>query len=233
VVDELAGQYDAAGLPVLFLEQNVYTPVGNRIDRYHDARGEVACGVPWVIVESGLGVTCGREDFAVAYRALVDDALARPALADVWARYRRFGDSVEVTADVTNRSGHSLGFGHWPTVNALVYERASVVHTGRFVRAASQTELVDDLPDGATAHVSLVLANVPVANWSKATVVVIADYRPEPGQARFASLQSAIAVEVTATPTHGPTATQVATPTPGPTFPPDSPKAFLPFALRN
>jgi len=244
VIDELAQSYDAMGAPVLFLEQNVYDPQGIRIDRYHDARGGVACGVPWVIVDSGYGVTCGYQAFREHYRGLVDAALAHPAGAEIAAQYRRSNNNIAVEATVTNRSGRTIGFDDWATIHALVYEHAHVVHTDRFVRAATQTELVEDLADGASQTVSLVLASVPVQNWDEASVVVIFDYRPDQTQSRFEALQSAIAVEVTPTPTVTPTqptatpSPTVATSTPSPTIelptlPPNAPRIYLPFAAAG
>lgn len=221
----MAREYAAAGLPVVFLEQDVYRPHGVRLDRFHDAWGSSACGVPWVIVDSGFGVTCGREtDYEVAYGRMIDEALERPALAEVEAWYERSDDDVIVRARVTNRTGGTLSFANWAVVNAIVWERAHVVHTDRIVRAASQAELTRDLPDDASETVSIVLADVPVVYWDRAEVLVIFDYRPEPTEARFESLQAAVALRGMPSPTPSPTAR--------PTLPPDAPRAFLPITVR-
>jgi len=189
----LAASYDQAGQPVFFLEQHVDRPVGNRIERWWDARSGVSCVVPLVIVDSGFRVTCGPEDFETVYRGLVDQALANPPAGDVTATYRRVGNGLSVAVKVTNRSGVALGNANFATVNVLVFERVKVVHTNRFVRAAGQTDITTDQPDGRTAYYDVWLNDVPVADWSKATVIVLVDYMANPASGRFVSLQAAVA----------------------------------------
>jgi hypothetical protein len=176
---------------VLFLEQNVDAPLGNRIDRWWEARNGETCGVPWVIVDSGFRVTCGAEDFASVYHKLVDAALANPPAAAVSATYRRADPALDVTVEVTNHSPVALGNRNWATVNVLVFERAHVVHTDRFVRAVGQTALLTDLAPGRKGLYNVHLDSVPVTDWARATVVVLVDYQPASGP--FLALQAAVA----------------------------------------
>jgi len=216
----------------VFLEHNVYQPLGNRVDRFHDAVGNSACGVPLVLVDSGARFTCGNVDFEAVYPELVRQAMALPPLADIEAVYARDGNNVDVDVALTNRTGITLGYANWTTVNVMVYELARVVQTSRMVRAAAYSELPGDLPDGQTARTSVRLEDVPVTNWARAHVIVLADYRPEPMQARFWSLQASVAREAVSTATPTASATPAVTATPAPTFPPGSPRVFLPLALR-
>lgn len=199
----------------------MYAPSGNRLDRWYDVIGDVSCGVPWVVIDSGFRFSCGYVDFASTYRTLADQAMANPPSADVTAAYRRVDDDVTVFVDVTNRAGRAIGFSDWATVSAMVFERVRVVHTGRYVRAAAYTELLEPLPDGATGSYTVRLEDVPVASWDRVGVAVVVDYRPDPNQTRFEALQSALAVEVQPTPT------------PYPTLAPGSPRAFLPLLVST
>ena len=205
---------------MLFLEQNVYRPVGNRIDRFYDARGTRTCGVPWVIVDSGLRYTCGYEDFTKRYRTLVTEAMSTPAEAEIEGWFLRTDNDLRVHVEVTNRTGRTLGFANWPTINVLVYEEARVYQTRRFVRAAAQLDVDGLIPDGMSTAADIELLDVYAKDWAKAHVIALFDYRPEPTESRFVSAQ---AVEVT----EG----VPPTPSPVPTFASDTPKVFLPLAI--
>lgn len=178
---------------MLFLEHDVYHPAGDRLERWYDAEGGRSCGVPWVIIDSGFRVTCGRQNFAIVYRHLVDEALANPPTADVRATYELSDSNVVITAEVTNWSGLALGATNHGTVNALVFERLKVVHTERFMRAGTQKDIVPDLPHGQTGTYVLTLRDVPVADWARSTVIVLVDYRPTADVTRYEALQAAIA----------------------------------------
>jgi hypothetical protein len=207
---------------VVLLEHDVYNPAGIRLERFYDARGTQSCGVPWVMVDSGYTFACGAMDFATVYRAMIDDALTRPPEADIQGSYERITDDVRVHVRLTNHTGRMLSFANWTTVNALVWEDAKVGRTSRFVRGGSQVDLPDNFADGATMNVDVLVANVPVADWAKAHVLVIADYRPEPTESRYVSLQAAELQPLVPN-----------TPVPLPTFPPGSPRILLPVSLNH
>jgi hypothetical protein len=212
------------GAAILFLEQNVFEPKGNRIDRYDAAAGKRSCSVPWVIVDSGWRYSCGQVDFVTEYRQMVDEALTRPAEAEITGHYVRAGNNVRVHVRVTNRSGRALTFDEWPTVGAIVYERTRVIYTSRFVRAATQQEFPADLVDGASLEMDLIVAAVPVEDWTRAHVIVIVDSRPDTAAERYVSLQAAELRDLAA---------PTPTPRPLPTFPPGSPRIHLPVAVRD
>jgi hypothetical protein len=216
VVDQLAQEYGQARDPVLFLEHNVNSPPGNRIDRWRAAADpRRTCYVPLVLIDGGWRHTCGQEDFRAVYASLVNQALQRPAGADITAHFTRAGNHLDVWARVANGSGVPLGRANDATVNVLVVERTRVVHTLRFVRAAASIALPLDLAPGLTGTYRVQLDNVPVARWDRAFVVVLVDYRPDAAATRYEALQSAIAVEPPPpSPTPPPTATSAATMTP-------------------
>lgn len=218
-MEQVANEFEASGAPAVFLEQDLNRPVGVRLDRFDAAVGTQVCAVPWVIVDSGWGHSCGRVDYANEYRRMVTEALSQPPLAELEGSYVRIGDDLRVDVRLTNRTGRTLSFSSWTTVNVIVYERVRVIYTTRTVRGATQTDLDGNLIDGATASLHLIVPNVPVEDWDKAHVIALADYRPEPTQARFVSLQ---AVEL-----HEPGPPPTAPPLP--TFPPGSPRLHLPI----
>jgi hypothetical protein len=247
VVDQLANEYGRAGKNVLFVEQHVDRSVGNRIDRWWDAyTGFPELGVPLVMVESGYRFTCGSEDYREKYTQMVDAALMRPAEAEIFAGYYRDGNNLQITAEVTNWSGRTLNLDNYATVNVLVYERARVVHTNRFVRAATAQAVIYDLPHGETQSFYLEVRNVPVAEWRLARVVVMVDYRPDTASTTYDMLQAVEAVvgaPPTRTPPATPTIPRTSTPTltssPGPTITPGpSPTSipgvpiYLPFSAQ-
>jgi len=210
-----------AGKPVVFLEQNVYDPVGVRIDRYWDSVEQgPGFGVPFDMVDSGFRTHYGWEntqrDYETVFMAMVDEALERPAGAAIEAYYQRSDRDVTVNTRITNLSGLTLDYNtNGATAHAMVYERTPVVHTNRFVRAALPLA-VRHLEPGATMDLDFFLETVPVQYWDRAAVVVLLDYRPDPaGSTRWESLQAAVAVEGTP-PTATPdwTATSTATDTP-------------------
>ncbi len=178
---------------MVFLEQDIDYPLGNRIDRWWDARDGEPCGIPWTIVDSGFGVTCGAMEFEPAYRALVDQALMNPPAADVQASYRRTDNELSVGVHVTNRTATALGPDNLATINVLVYERVHRVHTDRFVQAVGQTDLLSPLAPGQTGSYLVSLTDVPVVDWGRSAVIVLVDYRPDPAQTRFAALQATVA----------------------------------------
>jgi hypothetical protein len=195
-VDKLAAEYDNAGQPVLFLEQNIDDPLGNRIDRWWDSFGTTGSpAVPLMMVDSGHLVTYGLQSFATYYAWMVDQELARPPKATVSASWHRVGPLVYVATTVTNDSDVLLGPANRATVNVVVFERIKVSQTSRYVRGVMSRRIADDLPPGATWTSGLVLKNVPLSNWDNAAVVVMVDYQPIAAETRWDMLQAVIALQ--------------------------------------
>ena len=236
VVDALAESYGRAGRPVVFIEYASGRFLGNRLDRWYDACPNWrACYLPLELVDSGWRWSCGPKDYRAVYIDLVDQGLARPAGAALAAHYTRSGRGLDVTVRVTNHSGRPIGPANDATVNVIVVEQTRVQNTARFARAAAALPLQADLADGDNADYRVSLADAAVADWDRAFVVVLVDFRPDGDSAHYEALQAAIATEgMPATPSPSPTSAPSATPTvPGP--PTATPvwtgePVFLPFA---
>jgi uncharacterized repeat protein (TIGR01451 family) len=203
VVDQLASEYAAAGQPVLFLEQDVDQPLGSRVDRWWAAHGAGSVSLPLSMVDSGHQIDNGYTDATSTYntyKAMVDAALARPALAEIVAHSQRSGERLHFDVQLTNRSGVTLSASNSATVHAIVYEEhtpldPNVDHiTGRIVRAAVSTGISPALSDGATMTLTLESAELNnVADWDKVHTLVLADYRPGGTSGAYDMLQAAVA----------------------------------------
>lgn len=243
-VDQLSNEFSRAGKNVLFIEQDVNQPVGNRLDRWWESWDGIQLYVPMVMLDSGFWNSYGAEDYYESYSAAVNRALARPAGAEIYAGFTRTGNNVTVVARITNHSGGRLDTSNYATVNALVYERAPILHTNRYVRAATSQAIEEPLAHGATATYTLAMDNVPVEQWRLSRVVVMLDYKPDANETAYDMLQAVEAVAgvpptrtpvstPTRPPTDTPTASVTPSPGPSPTYPPGVP-IYLPYAeTRN
>ncbi len=188
VVDQLAAEYAAAGQPVVFLEQNVDSPLGSRKDRWWAAHGSGGVvSLPLIMVSSGHQISNGYLGASAhdTYKAMVDSELARPAQAEITATSTRTGNKVRFQIQLKNLAGVSLSSGNAATVHAIVYEEHVPVDpytdhiTGRIVRAAQASSITSTLANGATANFMLETADLTnVVDWNKIHAIVLADYRP-------------------------------------------------------
>ena len=199
VVDQLANEYAAAGQPVVFLEQNVDAPLGNRIGRWWAAHGPGSVSLPLVMVDSGQQISNGYLGSGAhdTYEAMVDAELARPPLALLAALGWRLGNRMHFDVTLTNLSGVTLSSSNSATVHALVYEEHTPVDpnvdhiTGRIVRAAVSTGVSPALAHGATAVFTLETAELSnVVDWTKVHAIVLVDYRPAGSSGAYDMLQA-------------------------------------------
>jgi hypothetical protein len=195
-VDKLANDY--AGQPVVFLEQDVDNPLGNRYNRWWAAYGGGgSVTLPLVMVESGHQISSGHVDFYNTYKAMVDVELARPALVEIVAHSQRSGDTLQFDIQLKNLSGVPLStFSNGATVHAIVYEDAHVGLTDRIVRAAVSTGIYPELAHGATMTFTLE-TGLSGVNWDKIHPLVLADYRPGGTSGAYDMLQAAFALTQT------------------------------------
>jgi hypothetical protein len=176
VVDQLALDY--ADQPVVFLEHSVDYPQGDRYSRWWAAYGGGGSVVlPLVMVDSGFRYSNGNEDFYDRYQAMVEDALERPAQAELEVQRERVGNAFRFTVAVTNLSGETLGTANAATVHAIVWEDAHVGDTDRWVRGADFIA-ISSLEPGATGSFSLEVEPQAVSDWNQVHSVVLVDYRP-------------------------------------------------------
>jgi hypothetical protein len=201
-VDQLAKDY--AGKPVVFVEQNVDDPLGDRSSKWweaYDATGdEGLVALPLAMVSSGhqiaqgLSVSPGPtvEKFYNLYQTTIETELDRPPAAGLEAFSQRVGNRIRVTVWVTNGSDRLLEY--WQNqaaVNAIVYEETHVALTDRFVRAAVDTFITTALPAHETAAFRLETPELSDVQWDRLHTVAFVDYRPEGGA--FDMLQAAVA----------------------------------------
>ncbi len=198
VVDQLANEYAAADQPVVFLEQDVDQPLGNRIGRWWAAHGGGSVSLPLVMVDSGQQFSNGYLGSSAhdTYKAMVDTALARPPQAEITASSQRIANRVHFDIKLTNLSGVTLSSSNAAAVHAIVYEEhtpvdPSVDHiTRRIVRAVVSTNLSTPLAHSATTTFTLETGELSnVVEWSKVHTLVLADYRPA-GSAAYDMLQA-------------------------------------------
>ncbi|HPW55006.1 MAG: BACON domain-containing protein [Thermoanaerobaculaceae bacterium] len=222
-VEQLVTQYPAS--TVLFLEDDLYNPKGDRKSRY------LAVGSGWyfpfIMVNSGHqhveGAPNGSStDFVALYKGMVDAEKARPALVEVAAWYRRIGDTIKIYADVVNTTSVSLSPSAFPTwVHGIVWEEAKVAETNRYVRAAMVTP-VPGLAPGARGGYTLESPALSPASWDKVFALAVVDYKPGGlTGSTYDMLQAAHAQPAAFTPS----ATQL-----GFTFPTSTPTAQIRFA---
>ncbi len=194
-IDRLAEEY--ADQPVVFLEQSVDWPVGNRYNRWWAAYDEgTSVKLPLVMVDSGYQYSYGYEDFYTVYKAMVDNALANPPQADIAAYMKRSGDTMTFRILITNHSGQDLNATNAATVHALVYEEGGDLgETQRFVRAAESTSLGGEtaLSDGESGTFSMTTASLVDVDWPNLHGAALVDYRPAGSSGPYHALQAAVA----------------------------------------
>ena len=162
---------------MLFLEQDVDDPVGNRRDRWflgHGNPGTVY--LPLVMVDSGHRVSSGEQNYRAIYALMVDAALRRPATAIMTVDAEPAGGVMRFDVRLTNKSGDTLSASNQATLNALIWEEPNNASEVPIVSHAGSTTITT-LADGSTGEYSLEVA-VSGLNANRIRWVVIADYQP-------------------------------------------------------
>lgn len=155
----------------MFLEYDVDNAPDSRLSRWWQASDVTSPTLPLVMVDSGNQVSNGNEDFATAYRAMVDAALPRAIQADIQAYWWRDGDRVRFRVHVTNLTAGALSLA---AVHAIVFEESKVKLTNRFVREAV-TEGIWDLAPGATGTYTLATPVLTEVDWARLRYIVLVD----------------------------------------------------------
>jgi len=194
VVDQLADEYADAGKPVVFIEQDVDTPVdSSRKSRWWAAHGSGTVTLPLVMVDSGNQISNGYEDFYTKYKSMVDTALARSPKASITATSQRVDNHFHFEIQATNLSGVTLSSSNSARVYAIVYEDdAADGLTERYVRTTASTG-ISSLADGATESFTLDTPDLSgVENWDNIHSLVLVDYRPGGYSGAYDMLQAAL-----------------------------------------
>jgi hypothetical protein len=193
VVDQLATEY--AGLPVVFLEDDVDTAYGRRRDRWWAGYGgSGGVYLPLVMVSSGHLVSNGPVSYAAVYRDMVDSELERPPRAEVEAYAARSGSLMRVWLRAVNRSTVTLSAANGAAAQALVWEERKMHVTARTVRAAPYVDITAVLPPGAAFTAVLDTLLPSGVDWSKTHVVALLEYRPAGAAGAFDMMQAALAL---------------------------------------
>ena len=198
-MDALASEYADAETPVVFLEQNVDSPMGNRIGRWLAAYNSTAPAyLPLVMVDSGHRISSGSQnDFKATYRGLVEAELVRPPQGEIEAYTRGVGSRMRIYARLRNTAGNTLsGSGNDAALHALVWEDRHVGVTNRIVRAAPWVAISPQVAPEGEFTATLETSDLSGVNWNALHTVVVADYLPGPGPA-YDMLQAALAEPAT------------------------------------
>jgi hypothetical protein len=187
VLQQLKSDYQAES--VIFIEQDVDQPIGNRLDRWfagHGIPGTVY--LPLVMVDSGDTVRSGSEDYDAAYRTMVDEAMDRPATARMTATGTLSGSLMRFDVQLTNTSGNTLSAANGATLVALLWGEPVSSSAVPIVGAAGSTP-ISTLADGATGTY---VFEVPIGTLSPDRLrwVVLAEARPPDSTGAYDMLQA-------------------------------------------
>jgi uncharacterized repeat protein (TIGR01451 family) len=189
LLDQLASEY--AGQPVVFLEQNRNSDLGERLKKYwwtgYYATGGGLPALPFTMVDSGTQVADGYSSDTTfnTYKAMVDAALGRPSLVEIQFESQRVGNKVQFDIQLTSRSDRNLGPANGALVHAIVYEKHTPLDpntdhvTERIVRAVVSANIDPVLLKDQTRTFALESGELSsVVNWARVRTLVLADYRP-------------------------------------------------------
>jgi len=123
------------------------------------------------MVDSGNQISNGYVNFYNVYKAMVDNAVARPAQAEIQAYWWRTGNKAGFYVQVKNLSAVTLSSSNSATLHAIVYEDARIKVTNRFARAAVESS-ISNLAPNATATLKLETSDLSNVNWDNLHFVV-------------------------------------------------------------
>lgn len=187
MLQQLKGEYQDEN--VIFLEQDVDQPIGNRLDRWFAGYGlPGTVYLPLVMVDSGNTVRSGVEDYHAAYSSMVDDAMDRAPAAQMTAAGTLSGSLMRFDVQVTNMSGTTLSAANGATLVALLWAESTGSSSVPLVRAAGSAQ-ISTLADGQTGSYTF---EVPIGsiNPDRLHWVVLAEARPPGSTGAYDMLQA-------------------------------------------
>jgi hypothetical protein len=134
---------------------------------------------PIVLVSSGHKVSTGLRAPYVTYRTMIESDLTRPATGELHAWWWR--DDTDVVVWATLRNTGTVPLSRWAnlaTFNAMVYEPIYEFPFQDPVRGMGAVALPSPVEPGATAQLQTRVVAPAVADWTRAAVVALVDYRP-------------------------------------------------------
>lgn len=153
------------------------------------------------MVDSGQAYSRGvetPEEAYAKYKAMIEFALPRPALANITSQYWREGNTIHVTGTVTNNSTVTLSAMNLAGFSATVkwpgpMLPAHTTHNGALYSATTPIEYLEPGETG-TFTVSVPVSDQNV-NWDEIEVYTMVDYETAPGGI-FDQLQAARATRI-------------------------------------
>ncbi len=202
MIDQLAEEYSNQPVVVVDYHFSIDTPplFDPPQARWNVIQAsEAGLGLTWVVVDSGRLHHRGAETTPEAYEtytAMIDDALARPATAEINAFWWLDGSSVKVSATVKNNSAVTLTTGNNAGVYAIVKENGVKyeTHTTYQPGIAAAKTAISSLAPGETDTFEIEVPDVDPTDWSKVEIIVLVDYQTAPGE-HYDQLQAAIATK--------------------------------------
>ena len=187
MLQQLKGEYEQSN--VVFIEQDVDEPIGNRLDRWfagHGIPGTVY--LPLVMVDSGETVRSGSEDYHSAYGAMVDEAMDRPASARMTATGTLSGSFMRFDVQLTNTTGNTLSAANGATLVALLWSEP-VSSSAVPIVGASGSAAISTLEDGETGSYRF---EVPIGSIdpNRLRWVVLAEAQPPESTGAYDMLQA-------------------------------------------
>jgi hypothetical protein len=187
---------EMAGRPVAFLIQDLNTLVGVRRERWYAAYvGSLATVyLPLVMASGGHSYIYGPyQDFAAAFRTMIETEAARPPEAVIEAFWRRIDGTLRIYAVVQNTSRETLSSSlNGAAVTALVYEENTAAASPN-VRAAPWVSVSPSLAPRATGRFIIDTGTLPEISAENMRALVFVEYRPRAGKA-YDMLQAALAL---------------------------------------
>lgn len=207
MINQLAEEY--SNQPVVFLDYHYDLALEDGLPTYFppEARwnviqaSEAGLGLTWAVVDSGRLHHRGAEntdDAVTAYRDMLDDALAKPAEAEISATWWREGNSVNIIATVTNQSTVTLSLDNNAGVHAIVKEPYAEypTHTTLHPGLNSGMAQIPNLAPGETGTFHISIPDIYPQDWQNLEFIVLVDYQTAPG-AKYDQLQAAFATPAT------------------------------------
>ena len=187
MLQQLKDEYRADN--VIFIDQDVDQPVGNRLDRWFAGYGlPGTVYLPLAMVDSGDTVRSGSEDYHTAYSAMVDEAMGRAPTGRMTATGALSGSLVRFDVQLTNTSGTTLSAANGAALTALLWDEPVGSSIVPVVGAAGSVS-IPTLEDGETGSYSF---EVPIGSVSPARLrwVVLAEAQPPGSTGAYDMLQA-------------------------------------------
>lgn len=191
MINQLAEEY--SNQPVVFLDYHYDLALEDGLPTYFppEARwnviqaSEEGLGLTWAVVDSGRLHHRGAEnegDADEAYTDMIEDALSTPSRAEIYATWWRDGNSVNITATVTNHSELTLSSANNAGVHAIVKEPYAEypTHTTLHPGLNGGMAQIPDLAPEETGTYRITIPDIYPNNWDNLEFIVLVDFQTAP-----------------------------------------------------